>query len=335
MQIRKVGLFVLVLLAVLGLFSTGALAQVGETHSHGDTFFDTTVGPLILPTTDDFVAIDDAGGTPADPDKVAPGVAISTYIDVSDKMKSGVLTPSYRFSPKLALKAHVPLIFSRTLTYWAGDASAGGLGDITLDGTYTHYLGQGNALLRFSGSVKLPTGDEEATDEVDGTEFYVPLGTGTTDFLLKGQYAKTTPSFGFLGTLMFRKNSPNETIQDWGYVQATNKVTAANELLASAFARKRMGQKWWLNLGVGVAFMGDGESITEYSDGSPTDDWEANMGGTLVDLFPGVSYSMGKLSPYLGVRLPVATSYDNDLRDDDRDISVIFQFSYRPEKMAE
>ena len=335
MRMRNVGIQALVLVAVLALGSSYALAQTEESHHHDDTFFDTTVGPLILPTTDDFVALDDTdGGTSADPGQVTTGVGIATYIDVSDQMKSGVVTPSYRFSPKLALKAHVPLIFSRTLTYWAGDASASGLGDITLDGTYTHFLGSGNALLRFSGSVKLPTGDDEATDEIDGTEFVVPLGTGTTDFLVKGQYAKTTPSFGFLGTLMYRKNSPSESYQDWGYVQVTNKVTAANELVASAFARKRVAQKWSVNLGLAMAFMGDGESLTEYSDGTPTDDWEANMGGTLVDLFPGLSYDLGKVKPYLGVRIPLATSYDNDLRDDERDMSFIFQFSYRPEKLG-
>jgi hypothetical protein len=263
-------------------------------------------------------------------------VGVSTYFDISDKIKSGVLTPSYRFSPALALKARLPLIFSRTLNIWDVDYSAGGLGDITLDGEYTRYLGNGHSLLRFSASVKLPTGDDEATDE-KSTASRSPCpwapAPPTTSSRPSTPWAK--PAFGLVSTVMYRKNTPSETMADLGGYIETTETTMPNQLLLSTFGRKRLNQKFSLNLGVAASFLGDGKRVSTYSDGRDDFDYGANMGGTLVDLFPGISYNLGKLNPYLGVRIPVVTSYDNETRDEERDVAFLFQFSYRPEKMGQ
>jgi hypothetical protein len=310
------------------------MAQESEPDHHSANVYDTTVAPLLFPTTEDFAPYE--GVEAPESEKVAGGAGLSTFIDVSEELKAGVLTPFYRFSPQLAFKAHVPIIWDRTLTYFDEEVSGGGLGDITLDAEYTRKLGSPGTHLRFSGSVKLPTGDDEKTVEGDdGLEYALPLGTGTTDFVLKGQYARSTASMGLVAGLMYRKNSPSESIQDWGGGDtATTETTNASQLIASAFARKRAGQSWWVHLGLSAMVLGDGKRVTEYSDGSPTFDWEANMGGTLVDVFPGVSYALGKLNPYLGMRIPLSTSYDNEFRDEERDLSVIFQFSYRPESLS-
>ena len=315
-------------------FMVASTAMAQEESHHSANIYDTTVAPLIFPTVDDYATFDGAEAPGAD--KVIGGAGISTYVDVSEEMKAGVLTPFYRYSPMLAFKAHVPIIWDRTLTYFDQEVSGGGLGDITLDAEYTKILGTPGTHLRFSGSVKLPTGDEEKTVEGDdGLEYGVPLGTGTTDFVLKGQYARSTREMGLVAGLLYRKNSPYESVQDWGGGDIqTTKTTSASQFIASAFARKRVGEKWWAHLGLTGVMLGDGKKETEYSDGTPTFDWGANMGGTLLDIYPGVSYALGKLNPYLGMRIPVATSYDNEFRDDERDISFVFQFSYRPESLS-
>lgn len=328
-------LVLLTLAVALTVAAPAVLAQYEEADTHNT--YDTTVAPLVLPAADDFAPAPDTGGTATAPDKAAPGVGISAYVDVTEAMKAGVLTPSYRFSPAFALKAHVPLIWERKLNYWGYDATAGGLGDVTLDAEYTRYLGSPGTLLRFAGSVKLPTGDEEKTDtdEFD-TEYSVPLGTGTTDFVLRGTYARSTAATGLVAGLLFRENTPYESTVDWGGgVTQTTKTTASSQLLASLFGRYRANETWWVHLGVTAMFLGDGKSETEYSDGSPTVDNGAEMGGTLLDLYPGVSYQVGKFSPYLGVRLPVSTSFNSDTRSTDRNTAFIFQLSYRPEKIAE
>jgi hypothetical protein len=80
---------------------------------------------------------------------------------------------------------------------------------------------------------------------------------------------------------------------------------------------------------------GDGEMETEvtYDDGTPGYESEMDLAhaSTLVDLFPGVSREFGKLTPYLGVRIPVVTSFSEDAVELDRGVSVTLQVSYRPE----
>lgn len=132
---------------------------------------------------------------------------------------------------------------------------------------------------------------------------------------------------------MYRLNSPTESVIDYGTYTATTKVTSANQIIGSAFGRQRVSHDWYVHLGAAVMKLGDGKSETEYSNGTPMVDNGANMAGTLVDLFPGISYALGKFNPYLGVRIPVATSWDNEFRSDERDTSIIFQFSYRPESL--
>ncbi len=321
--------FTLLMLLVLMVFAVPAV--MAQDEDHGETY-DTTLGPLVFPTIEDFAPVGEDPATTESP-VVDSNLAISAYVDVTDKMKSGVLTPSYKFSPAFAVKAQVPIIWDRTLNYWGYDASASGLGDIVLDGEYTKTFASPSTLLRFAASVKLPTGDDEKTVKDDsGLEYAVPLGSGTTDYLLRGQYSRSTAKTGLLAGLMFRKNTSGETIQDWGTVRATTTRTMGDEVIASAFGRYRVATRWWVHLGGAVVLTGDGKSETEYSDDTPSIDNGAEMGGTLVDLFPGISYKLGMISPYLGVRIPVVTSYNNNFRKEERDTAFIFQVSYRPGK---
>ena len=334
---------VLLVFGILALMAVApvAMAQYGEEHDHGELVYDATVAPLVVPTSGDFLLEtgetgEDDAAAGDDSGKSADKVGLNTYIDVTENMKAGVLTPFYRFSPKFAGKAHVPLIWSRKMNYPGFEAEGKGLGDITLDGEYTHALATPGALLRFSGSVTLPTGDDENVDTDEyGSEYAVPLGSGTTSYTLKGQYAKSTPKRGLLFGLMYRKNSPSESSVTYGSpaVTQTTKVTAASQIVGSAFARQRVSRNWYVHLGATAMKLGSGKSETEYSDGTPTVDNGADMGGTLLDIYPGVSYALGKFNPFLGVRIPVSTSWDNEFRSDERDTSFIFQFSYRPESL--
>lgn len=333
----------LITVGVLTLFALATVAQAQAQHdydNHGeDPQNNVTTLPLVVPTSGDFLSDpsdEEDGEDGGEADKGASKVGIDTYIDVNERIKAGVLTPSYRFSPKFAMKAHVPLIWDMTATFGGEDISARGLGDVTLDGEYVHALKTPGTLLRFSASVKLPTGDDEnKVEDSSGFEWGMPLGTGTTDYTVRGQYAKATPKRGLLFGVLYRKNSPvSETFDVGGGNTQTEKNTAPNQIVLSAFGRHRVSPKWWVHMGASVLKQGDGERITEYSDGSPDFDWGANRAGTLIDIYPGISYALGKFNPFLGVRLPVKTSYDNDTFDTERKVSFIFQFSYRPENFG-
>lgn len=322
---------------MLTVVAPHALAQYEEeNHDHGEVLYDTTTGRVIQPGAGAFETGDEEDGDGEGGDKAAGGAGINGYVDVNEDMKAGVLTPFYRFSPAFAVKAHVPLIWDRTLRYF-GDttASASGLGDVVVDADYTRHLSAPGTLLRFTGSVKLATGDEEKmVDDSNDIERNVPLGTGTTDFIVKGQYLKSTPKRGLLFGLMYRKNSPYETSQDNGANVVTTKTTGGNQIAAMAFGRTRANEKFWLHMGVSVMKLGKGKVEVSNSDGSPGSESDLEHGGTLIDIFPGVSYALGPLSPYLGVRIPLGTSFDDEFRYDKRNTSIIFQFSYSPESMS-
>lgn len=314
-------------LALVIMMTAGAAwAQEGEGEG-GDPYMDPTMAPLIVPTADEFAPAPEVAA-----DKSLMGAGVGGYFEVTGDQKAGLLTPSYRFSPAFVLKARVPLIFERTLNYWGTEASAGGLGDVVLDAEYARPLSAPGSVVRLQLSAKLPTGDEEKMDGL----YAVPLGTGTLDLIGRAQYARSTPTHGLLASLLYRMNTPNETIIDWGGgVTRTLEVTSADQLVATVFGRKLVGAKWWLNLGLGATLLGDGKSKTTWSDGTPGTETDLQMGGTLIDLYPGVGYALGPLSPFLGLRVPVVTEYDNSMAEDERDIAVVFQFSWRPTRLVE
>jgi hypothetical protein len=312
---------------VIAMTAGAAWGQQGEGEGGGDPYLDPTMAPLIVPAADEFAPAPDAAA-----DKSLTGAGVGGYFEVTGDQKAGLLTPSYRFSPAFVLKARVPLIFERTLQYWAEEASAGGLGDVVLDAEYARPLSAPGSVVRLQLSAKLPTGDEEKMDGV----YAVPLGTGTLDLIGRAQYARSTPTHGLLASLLYRKNTPNETITDLGGGDTrTFEVTGADQIVATVFGRKLVGAKWWLNLGLGATLLGDGKSKTTWSDGTPGTESDLGMGGTLVDLYPGVGYALGSLSPFLGLRVPVVTDYDNEFADDERDVAVVFQFSWRPTRLVE
>ncbi len=322
--------------SMLVLAAPAVLAQHQEEgHDHGEVLYDTTTGRTIMPSSGDFVTGDEDDGTGEGGDKALGGAGINGYVDVNEDMKAGVLTPFYRFSPAFAVKAHVPLIWDRTLKFFNSEASASGLGDVVVDADYTRRLSTPGTLLRFTGSVKLATGDEEkmAKDEFD-VEQNVPLGTGTTDYIVKGQYVKSTPKRGLLFGVLYRKNSPYETSQDNGSNIVTTKTRVGGQIAAVAFGRTRANEKFWLHMGVSVMKLSKGKVEISNSDGTAGSETDLEHGGTLIDIFPGISYALGPLSPYLGVRIPLGTSFDDEFRYDKRNTSIIFQFSYSPESMT-
>ncbi len=315
-------LLALIALAVIVTAPVAVLAQE-EGHDH-DPYADPTAAPMIVPTTSDFAP-------PADDPGVMPDrgdMGLSSYIEFSDTQKSGLLTPYYHLTPMLVLKARVPLILSKTVNFWGTEGKASGLGDVTVAAEYTKFLGDG-AVFGFEGSVKLPTGDEEKEDN----GIAVPLGTGTMDFFGKARYAKAAPDFDWVGSVVFRRNSGYDYEPSWDNLAVITN-TSGNQIIGSVFARKRAGDKWWLHLGASANMISDGSSKTEYSDGRDTIESDVESGGTVIDLYPGVSYALGKLNPFLGVRLPISTSWNNEFASDERDMAFIFQFTYRPERMG-
>ncbi len=329
---RHIFLFVLVLVLVV-FMSPLAMAQHGDEHNDED--YSTT--PLIQPTVEDFApAPEPEVGEDGKPLTEAP-IGVNGYFEVSDKQKIFSLTPSYRFSEKFAMKARLPFVVERTRTYWNGEESSSGIGDIGLEGEYTHRFEGPSKLLRMQATVKLPTGDNE--NVVGDDEVRIPLGTGSLDLMVRGQYTQSTQKSSLLASALFRINSSGESVyQTIDYADnvntETNKTTNGNEFVASVFGRHVVGNGFWLNLGLSLMKTGNGDN--EYTlNTDPTITSELVQKSTLIDIYPGVSYKFGPVTPYLGARVPLSTSYDNTFLLEERDTVFIFQLTYRPFAMVD
>lgn len=332
--------WILMLTALLVLVSGQALAQFeGESgHSHSE---DPTTTPLIVPAIEDFAPPPGGEvGVDGQPVVVAP-VGVTSYFEFSEKNKVLNFTPRYRFNESFALKVRLPWIAERSITYWGGEVSASGIGDIAIEGQYSHQFANPGQVLRLQGTVKLPTGDDENIEEHDGNSVGVPLGTGSLDFMGRMQYSRSTVKTGLLASIMFRKNTAAETTYDYEgsyLVSETYKNTNGNEFVLSLFGRYMISPRWWLNLGASANFMGDGTSeytSVDNTENTTTTESDLLQKRTLVDLYPGISYDLGVITPYLGARIPLATNYDLDGVDEDRDTVFLLQFTYRPLKMVD
>ena len=324
-------------LALVALLAAAAQAQ--EPHYHeGDAAlaFDPAVAPQIVPTVDDFLP---PPATDPAKDAAASPLALGAFVDVTGDLTMFNFAPWYTFAERFRLKVHVPWIFERKLEYldfMTGDpvdATASGLGDITIDAGYTHRFASPGQVLRVQASVKLPTGDDEARDG----DYVVPLGSGSTDVMGRVQYARTGERGGLLATLFYRRNTAAETITQGFGTTTITQTTNGDQFAAAAFGRRQATDRLWVHLGASLMLTGDGEVEEEfrYDDGSPSDEssYDLAQKSTLVDLFPGVSWNLGKITPYLGLRIPVITSYDLDGLDESRDLAVNLQVSYRPERL--
>lgn len=326
--------FVFVMIMV---FAVSAFAQdepwYEDEHSH-DVYLDPTVAPLVVPTVEDFTS--ELSETDSADKSILANSGVSSYFEVGSTQKIGLLTPYYRYSKALAFKVRLPLIWNRTLDYGTEERSASGLGDITLESEYSRFMHAWNGLLRMQLSLKLPTGNDEP-DEVDN--FYEPaLGTGTLDVIARGIFSRATPTYGYVASLLYRQNSSSEEsyTNDYGAgpITDTYTYTQASQIVASAFYRYLLQPRVWLHVGASVLLLGDGEEKYTSTGPTPPSTTSLNQGGTLIDIYPGISYQMGPINPFIGVRIPVSTSYDNEFAGTDRDMAFIVQFTYQPDKIG-
>jgi hypothetical protein len=326
---------------VLLFLAPAALAQEEYPgHEHNDTNYDPTTELLIQPTANDFAKSGDG-----EPERKS-GFGTDAGFGASSSMQVGSVTPMFHFSQALNVKLRVPYIFNRTLKYydWATDetfeGSSSGLGDISVDVEYKPRLESPGSQLSLSGTVKLPTGDQENTyTDDDGQEWSLPLGTGSTDFAGRVVYSRSNSKMSWLGAAMFRLNTGGEVEQTWGTGTQITETTLGNQLTLSGFGRYRISKKFWANLGLALLFAGEGSVNTTTKDANGDVTWEDEQdierSGTLMDVFPGISYALGPLNPYLGVRIPVVSSYKNDDLEINRDVTFVLQISYNPLRLVE
>ena len=294
---------------------------------------DPTITPSILPSADDFGTNYDGYGRKGG---FLSNFGVNTLFEVSSKHKSWVLTPYYDITPNLSVEFRVPYILERTMEYYDREAEANGIGDVTIDASYIWPFADSGNVFNTRFYVKLPTGDSEAMDG----GYLVPLGTGSFDLMIGSKFVKDTYRYSLLGNLLFRKNGVNKkTVQmidasDPSHIITSNyDITNGNMYNLSGFGRLLVAPRWELWLGAGAIIVGDGETKYTTVDNQTTTteigEFSNNQGMTLLDVYPGFTYSFGVVKPYFGLKIPLLSSYENDVDKESRDLTFIVQLNYQ------
>lgn len=261
---------------------------------------------------------------------------LNTLFEVGSKQRNWVFTPYYDVTSNLSIQVGIPYILQRTMKYYDKDVTASGIGDVTIDASYIWPFADSGNVFNTRVCVKLPTGDSEAMDG----GYLVPLGTGSLDFLIGSKFVKDTYKYSLLGNLLFRKNGVNKkTVQMIDASDPSHMITSDYDITngdmfnISTFGRLAVGSRWELWLGAGAVVIGDGETkyttVDNQSSTTETGGFSNNQGMTLLDLYPGLTYNLGIIKPYFGLKIPVVSSYKNDVDKESRDLTFIAQLSYQ------
>lgn len=157
------------------------------------------------------------------------------------------LRTDFALNKKWAFSAFLPLVFQNRTTF-SEDESASGPGDLTLLGQYTSYLK--NSQLRWSGGIKLPTGEQFITDS-RGINLSPDMqsGSGTVDFIGRVAYLKEHVFIQNLTNqtaLSYKYNTTNDHFGDPDGL-AGRRFKFGNETqLVSAFSYLFVAKKWFL-----------------------------------------------------------------------------------------
>jgi len=308
----------------------GLLTTIGSTDL---LLCDPTITPSILPPTNDFRRNYEGDGEPGG---FISNFGLNTLFEVSSKQKNWVFTPYYEITSNLSVEVGIPYILQRTMSYYDKEAEVNGIGDVTIDASYIWPFADSGNVFNTRFYVKLPTGDSEAMDG----GYLVPLGTGSLDLMIGLKFVKDTYKYSLLGNLLFRKNGVNKkTVQmidvsDPSHIITSDyDITNGNMYNLSAFGRLSVASRWELWLGASAIIVEDGETKYTTVDNQTTTteigEFSNNQGMTLIDVYPGFTYSFGVVRPYFGLKIPVVSSYENDVDKESRDLTFIVQLNYQ------
>ena len=155
-------------------------------------------------------------------------VGIGTEMILSQNMKYLNLPINFRIRKlgNFTFQSYIPIIFSKTV----GNEKAGGIGDITIGGSYwiNNFLSLDGYLFKVAASITLPTGDDEKV--VNNTP--IALGTGTFGFVgsagINGRIFGGNVSSG----IHYKINTPSEIVTNntWNDFKTTTKTRNGNSL---------------------------------------------------------------------------------------------------------
>ena len=326
----------LLALAIVGTFAL-IQAQTGEEDyyaSENDQHTSDGTATEIINTEPVVVAEITGSSDPAvtEASSSTPEMDMTASMDASyTEYQTKINIPLWYRWRDFSFNASVPYYVTKVNPNFGDPVESSGLGDISVGASYGKYFEQYKTYLSVNTTIKLPTGDEENTEEKDGFDYPIPLGSGSTDIAvgLSGYYFMD--SFTFKSNLLYKLNGDydfdvevyNPDTMLWETETWTTDIGDLFVFTAGADYR----WQYRLTFGLDLVYGNHMASETEGTDNK--------NGITYMDINPSVKYSISLFEFVLGARIPVYTeleTYDNWLSESDqsgRSTTITFRTNYR------
>jgi len=261
------------------------------------------------------------------------GFEAGMEMTVTGPTKAISLPLGYTFK-KINFGLTVPYILKREMKYLLKTKTASGIGDISFKVGTSRWMKDINFGLNIQA--KLPTGD---SDNMEGG-YLVPLGTGSTDFVLDLSAFKYFQKYSFSGNLTFKVNGTSEKTAELIYDVDNNPATEEIETVKYDIHNGNMLifkgnfdyylNKWTVGGLLVFATTAEGsKDLTRTNNwGGPTvkeNDISNLQDMTLLDIIPMVSYRLLRTDITLLAKIPILTKRNEANDEDERKLVVSFK----------
>ena len=271
-------------------------------------------------------------------DEIGMKIGVETVINGSGKSLN--LPIKFRYG-QFDFSSQIPYFFSKKMKYTLETAETSGLGDISVGAGYGSQAFTMFYYLHLD--VKLPTGDDGKME--DG--FLVPLGTGSTDFMLTTSVTKfITDNFSIGGGFGYKFNGSSSKIAEITRFDNpddddnTTDIESVDYTITNGNALNlnlNFDYYWDYGLSFNSDFsfknIGDGNTDKEHSynwnsETETLDGLSNKQAVTMLDLKATATYSISIFDISAGAKIPLSTERDENNKEDDREMGLFFKVDY-------
>ena len=269
------------------------------------------------------------------PENMELKIGVETIINGSGSSLNLPIMYSYG---QFNISAQIPYFLARKMKYTLETVETSGLGDVSVGVGYTNQAF--DMFYNLHLDVKLPTGDDGKME--DG--FLVPLGSGSTDFMLTTSASKfVTDNFSIGGGFSYKFNGSSSKIAEITRLDSANNVQGIESVdytitNGNALNLNINCDYYWdygLSFGGDFAFkaIGDGETDKEhsYSWNDETNKLEGlsnKQAVTMLDLKASATYNISIIDITAGAKIPLFTERDENNKEGDREVGIFFKIDY-------
>jgi len=257
---------------------------------------------------------------------------LSAEIETVINPKNTFVRIPLRYSWKqLSMDASIPYFFKREMNYASGKKSTSGIGDALLKTSY--YFAGKSFRNELQFSVKFPTGDENKI--VDG--FLVPLGSGTTDYLIANHFTYNAQKFQLSGLISYRMNNDFRRIAE--IIHPDNKterivydITNGDTFIINSTIIYNITSRFSFLTGFTFTHNQEGtmDRTHTFSWNNDVEEYKnlsANQDFSFADVYPALCYHILKTDLVLAAKIPLLTERNEENNETSRKPEIFFRLT--------